>query len=146
MNSADDLAVVDAYAVYRQSVDFTRIETARLWYHHLPAGREVCCLLKPIKILPLVSVKLRRPTVRVGAAEIVFPVELESGQYLEYDRTGPAIVYGRDGAEVKRVTPQGAAPLLQAGRNELNFTCEPSLPVIPRARVTVSSLGEIDHR
>ncbi|MBU4198636.1 MAG: hypothetical protein KJ919_01755 [Verrucomicrobia bacterium] len=137
----EDHAVLGQYAIYRESVDFTRIESVRLWYHHLPAGREACCLFKPIKILPLVSAVLRCPTVRVGDAEIGFPVELESGQYLEFDGTGPANVYGRDGALIVRVEPQGPVPLLRAGRNEMGFTCEPSRPVTPRARVTVISLG-----
>ncbi len=129
------------YPVYRESADFSRIASVRLWYHHLPAGREVNCLFKPVKILPLVSIALRHPTVRIGNDEIVFPVELESGQYLEFDGSAPAIVYGRDGAPLARVAPQGTVPTLRAGQNVIGFACQPSLPVTPRARVTVISMG-----
>ena len=72
------------YAIYRESIQHTQISSLGLWYTNLPQGKKVTCYLSPIKALPLVATKLINPSVRVGDAQLTFPVEIDSGCYLEF--------------------------------------------------------------
>jgi hypothetical protein len=92
--------------------------------------------------LPLVEGKLRHPSVTVGGQTILFPVEIESGCYLEFRSRSDCQLYGPQGELVAAVEPQGDVPLLEAGENQVKFTCEAPEGVSARAYVTVISQGE----
>ncbi len=67
------------YHVYRELVNFGKIESLGVWYQNLPANESVRCLLSPVKALPMVPVTIRNPRVTVGGETVVFPVAMESG-------------------------------------------------------------------
>jgi hypothetical protein len=129
------------YSVYRESVNFRKVESLSLWYANLP-NKEVACYLSPIKALPLVQGKLVNPSVAIGSTRITFPVEMESGAYLEFASMTDCKLYGPKGELLREVTPQGGVPELQPGENELRFQCETPAGVNPRARITVISRGQ----
>lgn len=130
------------YYVYREMVDFAHVDTLGLWYNDLPRGKEIRCYISPIKALPLVQNKLRNPSVTVGGVTITFPVEMESGSWLEFNSMEDCKVYSADGRILTEVKPEGNLPELRKGDNRVEFICD-SLPgVNPRACVTVISLGE----
>ncbi len=130
------------YAIYRESVQFNAIETLGLWYNNLPAGKQVKCFLSPIKAMPLVDGKLIHPVVSIGGQSIRFPVEISSGSYLEYSGPNDCKLYGPNGELIQEVKPEGAAPTLGAGPNEVHFACDAPAGLRARARVTVISQGE----
>jgi hypothetical protein len=99
-------------------------------------------VLRPIKALPVVKVKLANPTVSVGDRKLVFPVALESGQYIEMESATDCKLYDERGALIQQVTPQGDVPRLASGDNALTFTCTPPEGHAARANVTVITLGE----
>ena len=146
----------NAYAIYRESVEFGHVASLGLWYNNLPAGKKVACYLSPVKALPLVKGRLKNPTVTVRGKSIVFPVEMESGSYLEFRSVSDATLrspdssgrstscklYGPDGGLIREVKPQGEAPALEAGENEVKFACEWEGGANARAYVTVISQGE----
>jgi hypothetical protein len=129
------------YAIYRESVNFGQVETVGLWYNNLPVGKNATCYLSPIKALPLVKTKLVNPTISLGNATITFPVEIESGSYLEFTSMTDCKLYGPKGELTREVTPQGQMPTLERGENEIRFRCEGPAGVNPRARVTVIGRG-----
>lgn len=131
-----------AYSIYRESVNYSQVETLSLWYNNLPPHKTVTCYLSPIKALPLVKGRLRNPAVTIGGRTIVFPVEMESGCYLEFRSTSDCNLYGPKGELIQEVASEGEAPILEAGENEIGFTCEVSLDVNARVFVTVISQGE----
>ncbi|MBE3097265.1 MAG: hypothetical protein IMZ44_09080 [Planctomycetes bacterium] len=120
-----------------------RNHTSRLnlWLNNLPPGGEATYYLGPIKALPVGKVKLANPAVAVGDARIVFPVTIESGQYLELE--GPADCRLRDerGAVLQTVTPQGAPPNLAPGESKVTFSCEVPDGRPARVKVTVITQG-----
>ncbi len=132
-----------AYALYREWVDYASVESLSLWYNDLPAGKEVTCCLSPIKALPLAENTLRRPAVTIGDKTIVFPVELSSGQYIEFDATGNCKLYGKKGEPIADVTPEGDIPALEAGDNTVHFDCAPLPQRSARAYVSVITRGEL---
>ena len=73
----------------------------------------------------------------------VFPVDLESECFLEFNSMADCKVYDLDGKLLQEVKPQGDVPLLDAGENQVKFNCgiEPELRA--RAKVTVISTGEV---
>lgn len=129
------------YAIYRESVSFGQVETVGLWYNNLPLGKTATCYLSPIKALPLVKTKLVNPTITLGSETITFPVEIESGAYLEFASMSDCKLYGPKGELIREVTPQGQAPMLAAGENAVQFRCDNAAGVSPRARVTVIGRG-----
>jgi hypothetical protein len=112
-----------------------------LWYNHLPPGGKAACCLSPIRAVPLLKAKLRNPRLTVAGNTVVFPVELESGSYLEFRSSADCKLYGPDGALLKEFRPEGEVPVLASGQNQVTFGCEGPQGVNPRARVTLITVG-----
>jgi hypothetical protein len=128
----------DAYSIYRESIIFNQVSSLGLWFNDLPAGKSVKCELSPIKALPLSKSVLRRPRLTVGKQTIVFPVEIESGGYLEMNSGSDCKLYMPKGEPIN-VNPEGEAPILRSGTNEIKFGCE---KLQTRAKVTLLSEGQ----
>jgi hypothetical protein len=131
------------YSIYRESIRPSSVESLNLYFNNLPSKDTVTCYLGPIRAVPTVKAKLRNPTVTLGGKTITFPVEIESGQYLEFRSPSDCKLYGPTGEVLGDVTPQGDAPPLAPGDNQLKFTCEPPAGLNPRAHVSVISHGEV---
>lgn len=130
-----------AYPAFHYHVMYHQIESVNLWYGDLPAGGTTC-RLSPIKALPLLPCRLSNPSVSIGGETITFPVELESGQYLEFRSPDDCQVIGPKGDVVAKVTPTGAVPRLAAGDNTIRFAAQTLTGPHPRAAVTVISQGD----
>lgn len=131
--------ILGCYYIYRESVNFGKVEQLSLWYNNLTSGKPVTTYLSPIKALPLVSGKLVNPKITVGGRAITFPVEIESGCYLEFNSMTDCKLYGPQGALIRDVKPEGDAPVLERGDNAVSFDCTGLPGINPRARVTVIS-------
>jgi hypothetical protein len=132
------------YATLREDIKFAHIDTLSLWYANLPQDQDVTCHIGPIKALPVVDIALRNPSVIVGGQRITFPVEIASGQYLEFRGLDDCKLYGPKGELVAEVKPEGSVPALAEGANACVFACdtadgEPN----PRARITVMMRGDV---
>ena len=128
-----------AYSIYRESINYGSVESLSLWYNNLPPNKEVKCALRPIKALPLATIKIVNPSVTIGDKTLVFPTEIESGSYLEFYSMDDCKLYGPKGELISKVEPQGQLPTLEAGDNKITFDCDVSPNVSPRARVTMIS-------
>jgi hypothetical protein len=129
------------YAMFREKVLFDKIQTASLWINDVEPGSEVTCALSTVKALPTVEIVLKNPSIQIGNKTIHFPVELASGQYLEFVSPKECYHYGRKGELIQKITPTGDVPTLESGSNELRFNCETD-NAKPRARVTVMAFGQ----
>lgn len=132
----------DAYGIYRENVDFGAIESFSLWYNELPPNGSVTCYVSPVKGLPLVKTKLIKPSVSVGGRTMTFPVEIESGSYLEYLGDGDCKLYGPKGELLQEVVPEGGALDLASGANDVAFTASAEPAASARAMVTMILQGE----
>ncbi len=130
------------YSIYRESIRSGAIERLGLWYNNLPPGKEVTCLLSPIRAVPLVESKLVNPTVTIGSKTITFQTEIPSGSYLEFNSTSDCKLYGPQGQLVGEVTCQGEPPRLTAGKNEVTFGADTPSGLKARANVTLISSGQ----
>ncbi|MFA6562538.1 MAG: hypothetical protein WCV00_11580 [Verrucomicrobiia bacterium] len=131
------------YSIYRESIRPASIESLNLYFNNLPPKETATCYLSPVRALPTLKAKLRNPSVTLGGKTITFPVEIESGQYLEFRSPSDCKLYGPTGEVLGDVTPQGDAPVLEPGDSQLRFTCEPPAGLSPRAHVSVISHGEL---
>lgn len=120
-------------------VAYDKIDSLTLGCIEIPLGKPVTCYISPIKALPHVTTRLSNPAVKIGGTQIVFPVDLESGQYIDFRSMGDCKVYGPKGDLVCEIRPKGEIPVLQAGENQVEFTSGIDKPVNPRAVVTVIS-------
>lgn len=131
------------YSIYRESIRPASVESLNLYFNNLPPKDTATCHLSPVRALPTVKAKLRNPSVTLGGKTITFPVEIESGQYLEFHSPTDCKLYGPAGEVLCDVTPQGDSPLLEPGDNAIKFTCEPPADLNPRAHVSVICHGEL---
>jgi hypothetical protein len=131
----------DPYSIYRESIDYGRVSSLALWFNDLPPGAEASCALSPIRALPLVSIRLSKPWIAMNGKKVVFPAEIESGSSLELSPSG-CVLYGPRGETLREVRPQGDIPALRRGKNAVSFGCEGGPGARPRARVTVTALGD----
>jgi hypothetical protein len=123
-------------------VDYSKLDSLKLWYNNLPRGERVKCYLSPIKSLPHMKARLVNPSIEVGGKIITFPTELESGSYLEYRSTNDCKVYDARGELVREVMPAGGAPQIEAGDNAIQFSCKVAGGTSARANVTVIRRGD----
>ena len=130
------------YSIYRERVDFGHVETLGLWYNHLPPKGKTTCYLSPIKALPLLPTRLINPAVTIGQTTVTFPVEIESGCYLELDAASDCKLYGPQGQLIRPVDPVGEIPVLAQGANTVKFHCGAPAGVSARARISVISHGQ----
>ncbi|OGV69519.1 MAG: hypothetical protein A3K19_27855 [Lentisphaerae bacterium RIFOXYB12_FULL_65_16] len=131
------------YSIYRESIRPGSVNPLSFWFNNIPPKDAVSCYLSPVKALPTVKTKLRNPSVTVGGKTITFPVEIETGGYLEFRSPTDCKLYAPSGELIAEVTPQGDVPDLDAGANAIRFACEPDAGVTPRAYVSVISRGEV---
>lgn len=93
--------------------------------------------------MPLVNTRLIKPAVSIGDRTIVFPVEIESGCYLEFNSPSDCKLFNRSGKLLSDVKPQGPVPVLATGDNLVKFASNSPAGVSARANVTVISRGKV---
>lgn len=130
------------YAIYREHVAMGQVGSLGLWLNELPPGKQVECSLGPIRAIPLVNTRLVRPTIEIGGRRLVFPVEIETGSYLEFEPPRQAVLYGPKGELLRQVEPEGELPLLESGISTIGFQCGAPEGVSARAHVTVFTRGQ----
>ena len=128
------------YNVYRETVNFSSIESITVWLQNLPPGQKTKCEVSPIRAVPLQAVALKNPTLTIGTSVLEFPVELDSGSWIECNGPDDCAVYGAKGEPLGKVTPIGAWPILKKGITPFRFSTEAGSRA--RARVMVFSSGE----
>ncbi|MCL5018942.1 MAG: hypothetical protein M1426_00470 [Patescibacteria group bacterium] len=130
------------YETYREGIDYKIVETFSIWYNNLPSNKQVKCYISPVKALPLVAIKIKNPSVTINGKTLVFPVEMESGSYLEFNSASDCKLYGPRGELLAEVNPNGEIPELKNGLNDVAFTGEGAADVSIRATINVISQGE----
>lgn len=130
------------YADYRETVHMNAVEQFNLYCNNVPAKGDVTCYLSPVKAIPIVKAKLRNPAITIGGKTIRFPVEIETGCYLEFNSASDCKLYGPKGDLISEVKPEGEAPAVQPGSNDVKFACEAEGGLRPRAYVWVITEGE----
>jgi len=130
------------YNVYRETINFSMIESVSIWYNNLPKNKQVKCIIGPIKALPMVACTLKNPTITINGKTIVLPVEMRTGSYLEFKENNDCVLYGQKGEVLAKVTLDGEIPALSAGENHIRFSCDTVDGPDPRVKLTVISHGE----
>ncbi len=131
----------DPYSIYRESVDFRSIERVSIWYNDIPPGQKVSCEVSRIKALPLKKCRISEPSVSVGNRTIAFPVDLETGSYLECTPSGKVEVFSAEGELVEELTAKGGVPTIPRGRCRLTFDCRSDQACRPRVLIVLRTLG-----
>ena len=112
-----------------------------LYLNNLPPKDEATCYLGPVKALQTRKVVLHNPTVTLGDGKLVFPIDLESGMYIEFESADDCRVYDERGNLLKLLKPQGEVPTLVSGQNNLTFACRGTEGFRSRAEITVIATG-----
>jgi len=128
--------------VFRSPLIRDHVSRLSIYYNDLPPGETVKCHIGPVKALGAVKVKLKNPAVTVGGRKILFPVTLESGQYVEMESAEVCRLRDERGALIGAVRPEGEAPRLESGENPAAFTCEGPEGLSARASVTFVVEGD----
>ena len=130
------------YNVYRETIDFGRVESLSIWYNNLSKDHKAECTIGPIKALPMVACTVKNPIIAVNGKPMILPVEMQSGSCLEFGGDNNCVLYGSKGEEVTKVRPDGETPMLLAGQNQIRFSCSAVDGPAPRVKLTVISHGE----
>jgi hypothetical protein len=130
------------YNVYREIIDFSKVESVSIWYNNLSKNQPSKCIIGPVKALPMVACTVKNPSVTVNDNTLTLPVEMHSGSYLEFSTGNDCVLYGPKGEVITKVTPDGAIPVLSSGENQIRFSCNAVDGPTPRVKLTVVSHGE----
>ena len=132
----------NAYSIYREHVEFGAIESFSVWLNNLPPNDSVSCLLSPVRALPIVTATMANPAITVNGVSLVFPIEMQSGAYLEFRAMDDCAIYDPQGKMLARVTPTGEIPRLQPGANTVQFAADTPGAASVRARITLMTAGD----
>jgi hypothetical protein len=130
------------YNIYRETIDFGTVESLSIWYNNLPKDKRTKCIIGPIKALPMVACTVKNPVVTINDKAIVFPVEMPSGSYLQFNAGNDCVLYGSKGEMLSRVIPNGEIPMLSTGDNQVRLSCDAEDGPAPRLKLTVISHGK----
>jgi len=127
-----------AYPMYHIWVDYSSIASLTLGLNNLPVGKTVQVRMGSVKALPLRPAKLINPSISIGDKSLMFPVELESGSYVEFESLEECKAYDAKGNLLGDIAPVGEVPVLYSGENEYRFESAVKEGTAPRAKVTVN--------
>jgi hypothetical protein len=117
------------------------VNQVTVYLNNLPPGEEVTCSISPIKALRTRKVILRNPAVEIAGRQLVFPGDLESGMYIEFESMDDCRLYDERGNLLQWLQPHGQVPALGADDNRIEFHCEGVEGFRSRAEVTVITSG-----
>jgi hypothetical protein len=130
------------YNVYRETVNFGFIESLSLWLQNLAPNRETHIDIVSIEAVPLAGAVVKNSKITLAGLTVEFPADLASGSWIEANGPDDCAVYGSKGEPLGKITPRGDWPSIKTGVTPLKFTCDSTLGVQPRARITWFSQGE----
>ncbi|MBZ0257154.1 hypothetical protein K8I31_13895, partial [bacterium] len=130
------------YSIYRENVHFDSIDALSIWCNDIPKNESICCWISPVKALPHQSVRIKNPALSVNGKTITFPVELETGQYLEFYSESDCKQFSANGDLIGEVKPLGGTPSLVSGSNTVQFNCVKPVACNPRVKINVISQGK----
>jgi len=137
-----DWPYAGGYSVYREAVDYSAVASISIWCNNLPPNGTISCDLRPVHALPLVAATLSNPHLSTGGQNILLPLALTSGNYVEIDASGDYRHYSGSGELLERGQLAGPVPLLHTGENELSLSGDVGAAIPPRTRVAVFTRGE----
>ncbi len=159
------LAFTSAYKTYHPWLNYQVVAALAIWVNEIPAGDSTEILIGDVVPLSLTASKISDPKVTVAGRTVTFRVELNSGQYLELEPSGEAMVYGAENEPIGRVTTVAsdltsraelppshstgsgasrsgsARAQLPSGASEVRFACGAGDGPVPRYRITFIMRG-----
>lgn len=129
------------YNAYRETIDFGTIGSAGLWLQNLPPGRELQCRVRAVRAQPMLACRVVNPRLVLNGHAIELPVELKSGDWLEWVEDGRYGVQGPTGEVLAEGRGDELPPRLRAGTNTFELVFQTAADVPPRTRLTVFSQG-----
>lgn len=99
--------------------------------------------LKPIKALPAHELEIKNPTLKINGQTITFETTIKSRTFLEFDpETNSVILYDLMGNVLDKPIVIGNAPILEEGKNIIEFTGDCDSPYQKRVAITLRTAGE----
>ncbi len=120
---------------------YQKVAKCHLYFNGLAPGAKVACQIGRIEALEETVLPLVSPTLETGGRKLVFPVSLNSDEYLEADWSGTVRHFDPNGKLLGNVTPEGSLRI-ETGNNRVKFSCTQSNEASPRAEVTISLRGQ----
>lgn len=120
---------------------YDRIASLFLRFNSIPSNAQVRCLVGPVKALREHWLPLSDPRLTINDQTVLFPCDLATEQYLEFDGVGEARRFDREGVEIGRVKPQGEPPTLLRGVNRITLSSKSGSESPERAEVTIIQRG-----
>ena len=128
------------YKLHRHGTEYDSVSNLHLWLNNVPEGGRVEVMLSPIRALPVLKNRIRRPVLVLNGRATPLPVELDSGTRVEV--TGDVgVVFGPKGDRVQEFRLEAPLPELVQGSNAVAFECDSTL-ARPRVRVSLVTRAE----
>ncbi|MCP5521793.1 MAG: hypothetical protein H7A46_09635 [Verrucomicrobiales bacterium] len=129
------------YNAYRETIDFGTVESAGLWLQNLSPDRELRCRIHAVRAEPMVACRVAHPRLVLNGHAIKLPVELKSGDWLDWVDDGRYAVHGSAGEVLLEGHNDEPPPPLRAGENTMQLVLQDDVAVPPRVRLTVFARG-----
>lgn len=133
----------NVYNSYFYKVVFNCVDKLQVWINKVEPNQKVEVQLGVVKALPLRQQAFENPKVRIHGKEIVFPVRMLPGMYLEFLDWTNCKLYSKEGKLLSSVQPTGDLPELKPGENHIELTLSPTGNLIPRADINVMMKGKL---
>ena len=131
------------YSNYWSIRHFNFSQAARVYVFltGIPANGSAGCFFSQLEALKENPGRIVNPRIIAGDQKIVFPVELNTEDYLEYSGSGRFHAFDARGFTIAEDEVQGEVPTIAAGAGNITFDCEHADSEAPAAKIEVIALG-----
>ena len=128
----------DLYGEFREKVYYDHISEV----HLMIVGEPKNLRFKTVKALPIQEDYLVNPMLQLADQTVTFEGKIKNGHYLQYDRSGRAVVYDSLGNEISEMKPTLTRFVIPQGRSTFHFSgsTESGKPGV--VRITIGTYGE----
>jgi hypothetical protein len=130
------------YSMYHIWVNYQHISSLTIGVNNLPEGVPVELRIGPIQALALEKKSLADPVLELNGSQLRLPVEIESGQYLEFLSSEKCLLYDSLGEIIGAASPEGDLPMVREGLNVCRFQSGDRTDTVGNANITVVLSGE----
>ena len=132
------------HANARTPLDCKYIAQVNIFLNNIPPNGGTNIELGNLEMFPIDRAVISNPLVTVNGRKLLFPVALQSGEYLELDGDWQGLRFSENGTLLERFKPvaDGRFPQLNEGANKVALDAKSANGFAPRAELTLFTYGK----
>lgn len=123
-------------------INYSQVTRAYVFLTNISPKQSVTCYFTQLEALKEKKSTIENPCLTIGSQSIMFPITLNTEDYLEYTGSGKFRAFDSFGKIIAEKEITGSTPVLAAGQNKVVFTPASVNPEGQAAKIEIITVGE----